>query len=134
MDFEILMTIRTNNFNDTNVKKKIETLWKINKLSVEEQFARGKNVACIYHSYQSNYNGDYSVSICKEGQLFKKDFDTSLYKWKKYEVDASDELGIMKAWEKIWMEEENNMIERIYDFDYELYSPDGSVSICVAIE
>lgn len=72
MDFEILMTIRTNNFNDTNVKKKIETLWKINKLSVEEQFARGKNVACIYHSYQSNYNGDYSVSICKEGQLFKR--------------------------------------------------------------
>lgn len=40
----------------------------------------------------------------------------------------------MKAWEKIWMEEENNMIERIYDFDYELYSPDGSVSICVAIK
>lgn len=36
MDFEILMIIRINNFNDINVKKKIEILWKINKLSVEE--------------------------------------------------------------------------------------------------
>lgn len=38
-----------------------------------------------------------------------------------------------KTWNQIWDDEKNQLIDRVYDFDYEEYLPDGQVRIKVAV-
>lgn len=50
-----------------------------------------------------------------------------------YKVDVNDKLGVINTWQKIWLDEENHKINRVYDFDFEQYKPNGEISIVVAI-
>lgn len=74
----------------------------------------------IYHSYQKDFKGDYSMTICEE-ELLDKYFDKSNYWWKTYEVAQENQLDLVETWLKIWMEEEQKIIQRAYDFDYAVY-------------
>lgn len=133
MKFLISNTIRTNNFHDPDIQTKLIALWKENEPFVKQAFGQGKTVAAVYHHYESNYKGDYSVSICKETDTDAA-FDTSKYHWKEYAVDGSDNLGIINTWKQIWSDEEAQLINRVYDFDFEKYKPNGEVSILIAVQ
>ena len=133
MKFSISNTIRTNNFKDAAIQEKIMGLWQQSTAFVAQAKEQGKSIAAIYHDYESDYKGDYSLSICKENET-EEDFDTSKYQWKEYKVDSSDELGVLNAWKKIWSEEEAQIIQRVYDFDFENYPPAGEISIFIAVQ
>lgn len=132
MKFTLLDTKRTNNFNDPDIQRKIMSLWEKNTADIEIFMKEGLKIACIYHNYESNYKGDYSVSICKEDNINGL-LDTSKYTWKEYKVDTKDELGVINTWRSIWSDEENEKIQRVYTFDFEQYSPNGDISIFVAV-
>ncbi|MDO4667756.1 MAG: effector binding domain-containing protein [Streptococcus sp.] len=132
MKFSIIDSKRTNNFSDPKIETKIMSLWKDNFSEIDIIKNEKLSIASVYHDYESNYKGDYTVSICKEDNL-KGNFDTERYKWKEYKVDNDDEMGIYNTWKKIWSDEENNIIERVYDFDFEHYKSNGEISIFVAI-
>lgn len=133
MKFSILNTTKTNNFHDPEIQTKIMGLWEESGETIQRALKEGKVAACIYHDYASNYKGDYLVSIAIEDSRSGA-FDTSVYQWKEYPVDESDKLGVLKTWEKIWEEEEQHLIKRVYAFDFESYRPDGRVAIHVAIQ
>lgn len=133
MKFLISNTIRANNFNDSDIQEKLLSLWQQNGSFVAHTKKLKKNVAAVYHDYESDYKGDYSVSICKETKVDSV-FDTSKYQWKEYEVDVSDKFGIFNTWKKVWADEEANIIHRVYDFDFESYAPTGEVSIFIAVQ
>ncbi|MGM0125213.1 hypothetical protein IGI37_002611 [Enterococcus sp. AZ194] len=133
MKFSILKSERTNNFTDPAIQTKILSLWEINASTVQETFEKGGTIVCVYHAYQTNYKGDYSVSLCPE-EVADGIFDTTKYQWKEYIVDSDDKLGVINTWQKIWAEEDNQQIKRVYDFDFEQYKANGEVSIFVAID
>ena len=118
MKFSIMATERTNNFTDPAIQAKITGLWEKNSEAVKKAAEKGKVIACVYHEYESNYQGD---------------FDTEKYTWKKYTVDRRDAQGILTTWRQIWSEEENQQLQRRYSFDFEQYAPDGEVTIFIAI-
>ena len=113
MKFTIMDTKRTNNFNDPDIKQKINSLWKENANSVNVAKRQGLTIASVYYDYESNYKGDYSISLCKESNS-NADFDTTKYQWKEYKVNPKDKLGIPKTWNKIWNDEKKHLIKRVY--------------------
>lgn len=133
MKFSIMATERTNNFTDSAIQAKITGLWEKNSEAVKKAAEKGMVIACVYHEYESNYQGDYAVSLCFE-ETEQADFDTDKYTWKKYPVDRRDAQGILTTWRQIWSEEENQQLQRKYSFDFEQYAPDGEVAIFIAIE
>jgi len=132
MKFLILDSERTNNFTDPNIQTKIMSLWEKNSLGIKQFLKEDLTIACVYHEYQTNYKHDYTVSLCKEDNT-NGVFDTSKYQWEVYKVDVNDKLGVINTWQKIWLDEENHKINRVYDFDFEQYKPNGEISIAVAI-
>jgi hypothetical protein len=103
-----------------------------NSLGIKQFLKEDLTIACVYHEYQTNYKDDYTVSLCKEDNT-NGVFDTSKYQWEVYKVDVNDKLGVINTWQKIWLDEENHKINRVYDFDFEQYKPNGEISIAVAI-
>ncbi|MGG5371622.1 hypothetical protein [Enterococcus sp. AZ196] len=61
MKYIFSSTIRTNNFTDDNVQEKIAGLWKKNESLVTQ--AKEQKIAGVYHDCESDYKGDYSLSI-----------------------------------------------------------------------
>lgn len=131
MKFTILDTERTNNFNDGDIQNKITALWERNIAIIKKASQRGLVTACIYYQYVSDYHGDYSVSLCIEDN--NGVFDTSKYSWQEYKV-SNIENGVITTWQTIWSNEDQHKINRAYSFDFERYSPNGDVSILVAVK
>lgn len=132
MKLAILDTKRTNNFNDAALQEKMVALWQHNMPAVKKASNEGLTVGCVYCNYESNYQGDYSVALCKEDSNSGV-FDTANNSWKEYPVDSNDKLGIIHTWQKIWSDEDEQKIDRAYTFDFEQYLPNGTISILVAI-
>jgi hypothetical protein len=132
MKLKILDTLETNDFEDPKRPTKMAVLWGQNFTKIKEAFSNEKIVGYVYHSYESNYKQNCQVSLCVEDEK-EGEFDTWYGRWKTYEVDFSDPLGLSKTWEKIWEDEEKGILNRAYIFDYEAYYPDGTLVIKVSV-
>ncbi|RLL48343.1 AraC family transcriptional regulator [Oceanobacillus piezotolerans] len=132
MRLSIISSIKTNNFNDEHVMEKITEMWKeaSSHLKMNAITTYG-----IYHNYESNYKGDYTLSVGIENNNGKTFIEIpENVKFEIYKVETSDEQGIFHTWRKIWNQEEAGTIERAYSIDYEKYYPNGKVEIYIAIK
>jgi len=69
----------------------------------------------VYNDYESDYRGDYLLSIAIEennGEAFN--WNPEKHENKVFQVDTTDEQGIFKTWSKIWKQEETGLIERAW--------------------
>ncbi|MFU0790456.1 MAG: effector binding domain-containing protein [Virgibacillus proomii] len=134
MKLNLLRSIRTNNFNDNQLIKKMEHMWK--EASSKLKHHKG-NVYGVYYDYESNYKGDYSLGVAINDRDSNVDnrmiMEIPDVKYKIFDVDTTDELGIMKAWSKIWELEESGSLKRAYTYDYEKYDPNGNIEIYIAV-
>ncbi len=131
MKLKILSTVRTNNFSDSEMMNKIGSLWSQNEEIVKNAFQTNQPVFAVYYNYDSDYRGNYNVSLCIISQE-DSNFDSSIYNWKKYSVDSTSETGIIDTWKQIWDDEDGNVLNRLYAFDFEQYNADGSISIGIS--
>ncbi|UFT98411.1 effector binding domain-containing protein [Radiobacillus kanasensis] len=132
MKMYMINSIRTNNFSDKEIMEKIQTMW-------EESSSKLENyngiVYGIYFDYESDYKGDYSLSVAIED-----DHGDSLVeipndeKYEVFKVDATNEQGIIKTWNKIWQLEEAGSLDRVYSYDFEKYYSNGEIEIHIAIK
>ncbi|UPG63677.1 effector binding domain-containing protein [Metabacillus endolithicus] len=133
MNLAIINTIRTNNFKDETIMQKITEMWKeaYSLLNNQDIVTYG-----LYYQYESNYKGDYSLSVAIEGSS-ENNSEINISNTSKYEifkVDSSDEYGILNTWKEIWEREERGKLDRAYSYDFEKYYPDGQVEIYIAIK
>jgi len=119
--------IKTNNFTDTEVVQKITSAW--SKVPQGEMVKYG-----IYHSYESNYKGDYFLSVGTEEVKTDNYIELEELKYEIFEVDTSVENSILETWKNIWEQEEKNILKRTYILDYEKYYPNGKIEIYISIE
>ena len=63
MELKIIEKIRTNNFNDENVMQKITDMWKKASTVLSN---KNDNVYGLYHEYESDYKGDYTLCVTIE--------------------------------------------------------------------
>ncbi|WP_089743524.1 GyrI-like domain-containing protein [Gracilibacillus ureilyticus] len=129
MNLSIINSTRTNNFNDKDIMQKITELWK----EASPHLPENENTYGVYHEYESDYKGDYSLSIAKEDEIGSIEIPMNA-KYKIFYVDTTDEQGVFHAWSNIWEQEEAGLIERAYTFDFEKYLPNGEIEIHIAIK
>ncbi|WP_042221987.1 effector binding domain-containing protein [Oceanobacillus manasiensis] len=131
MELKILNRVRTNNFNDKQVLQKITDLWK--GASTDLSKHQG-NTYGLYHEYESNYKGDYSLGIAIEGKSETTVVIPDEAKYEVFHVNTDEEQGIFNKWNEIWKKEENGQLKRAYTYDFEKYYQDGKIEIYIAIE
>lgn len=132
MNLKIIKTIRTNNFKDNDIIKKITNMWSETSSLLKNS---DKVIYGLYYDYQSNYKGDYSLSIAIEENGKESSIEiTDTSKYEIFKVDTEDENGILNAWNEIWDLEEKGLLERAYTYDYEKYYPNGQIDIHIAIK
>ncbi|MCR6109978.1 effector binding domain-containing protein [Bacillus sp. A301a_S52] len=132
MNLLLIKSTRTNNFNDDLVLQKITELWKIASANLADH---DDSLYGLYHDYESDYKGDYTLSVAIK--TTEESADLSLPENEKYEVfhvDTTDEQGVFKAWQKIWHLEESGELNRTYSYDYEEYRVNGDINIYIAIK
>ncbi|WHY85821.1 AraC family transcriptional regulator [Neobacillus novalis] len=132
MKLTTINSIRTNNFSDDRVMQKITELWK----NASNCLAKYENITYgVYHEYESDYKGDYSLSIGIEDNGEKPVIEIPDYeKYEIFKVDTGEEQGIFNTWSKIWDQEESGTLKRAYSYDYEKYYPNGEIEIHIAIK
>jgi hypothetical protein len=131
MKLAIINSVRTNNFHDDKMMQKIIGLWKgaSSQLTEHEGIRYG-----VYHEYADDYKGDYSLSVCVEGNVEPSMEIPNSNTYEIFPVDTADEQGIIKAWKKIWQLEESGIIHRAYSYDFEKYYPNGEIEIHIAVK
>lgn len=127
------VTIRTNN--TAEGMKKIEEIWSdviSGKLPVlfdsEHRFQQGISPISMYSNYATDENGDYDLSILGVTVDFFRQMELLVQDghYKKYDVsDDGGDLGVCtrQAWEKVWEEQKNGTVKRIFTKDYESAVP-----------
>ncbi|MBC6309437.1 hypothetical protein HCJ66_07700 [Listeria sp. FSL L7-1582] len=114
---------RTNNFNDPDVATKIGNLWAdAQKLQQTSATFYG-----IYADYESDYLGDYTVSIASN-MPHSENTKKIMIPEQPYQV-FNVEKDVFATWQEIW----NTELNRSYHFDYEEYAPDGSIRIYIGL-
>ncbi|EKN64132.1 effector binding domain-containing protein [Schinkia azotoformans] len=132
MKLYLINSTRTNNFNDEQMLGKIKTLWGEATRKLE---SHQNSVYGVYYDYESDYKADHSLSVAIEdnnGNTFIEIPSNEIYEV--FKVDTTDEQGIIKAWSKIWEQEEAGSLKRAYSYDFEKYNPNGEIEIHIAIK
>ncbi|MFC7686997.1 effector binding domain-containing protein [Ureibacillus sp. GCM10028918] len=132
MKLTIIKSSRTNNFNDEHMLQKISDLWKD---ASDTLVKHENNIYGIYHNYESNYKGDYSLSIAIENNGEEPAIVISdSGKYEIFSVDKDDQQGVFNTWSKIWGQEETGSLKRAYSYDFEKYYPNGDIEIYIAVK
>ncbi|MFD0713295.1 GyrI-like domain-containing protein [Paenibacillus sp. GCM10027626] len=136
MKLSLIRQTRTNNFDDPEMMNKIQELWKQASQQLHDP------AACtygVYFDYASDYRGDYSLGVAVEAKDVA-DTPHSLIDipasaaYQIFKVDAQDELGVVKAWQKVWEQEGAGQLKRAYTVDYEKYNADSTIEIYIAVQ
>lgn len=131
MKLKVINSIRTNNFNDERLMQRITELWQ----KASDRLADQKGITyAVYHKYESDYKGDYSLSITVE----EDDGEPSLEipnnaKYEIFIVDTTVEHGVINTWKEIWAREDAGTLDRAYSFDFEKYYPNGEIEVYIAL-
>ncbi|KWW11426.1 MULTISPECIES: effector binding domain-containing protein [Peribacillus] len=131
MKLKVINSIRTNNFNDERLMQRITELWQ----KASDRLADHQGIThAVYHKYESDYKGDYSLSITVEDD----DGEPSLeipnnVKYEIFIVDTKVEHGVINTWKEIWAREDAGTLERAYSFDFEKYYPNGEIEVYIAL-
>ena len=132
MKLTVINSVRTNNFNDDLLLQKISGLWKdaSSRLTGQDSIVYG-----VYHTYESNYKGDYTLSIALEDSQNQPSLEIpNNTKYEIFNVDTADEQGTLNTWKTIWEREESGTLNTAYTYDFEKYYPNGEIEVFIAIK
>ncbi|MBE1442788.1 GyrI-like domain-containing protein [Paenibacillus sp. OAS669] len=132
MKLTIINDVRTNNFNDYLLLQKITGLWKeaSNSLTNRDIIIYG-----VYHDYESDYKGDYTLSVAFEDSKSESSLEIpDSAEYEIFNVDSAEEQGVINTWRKIWERENSGTLKRAYTYDFEKYYPNGEIEIYIAIK
>ncbi len=131
MELTIINKIRTNNFNDKSVMKKITNMWK--DASADLSNHKG-NIYGLYYEYESDFKGNYTLGIAIEGKNEPSIVIPHDIKYEIFNVNIDEEQGILNTWNEIWKQEEKGKLKRAYTYDFEKYYPNGDIAIFIAVK
>ncbi|HWI49612.1 MAG TPA: effector binding domain-containing protein [Rummeliibacillus sp.] len=131
MNLKLINTIRTNNFNDKNVMKKIKNMWE--EASIELSNFDGC-IYGLYFDYETDYKGDYHLGVAIEDEVKGTINLNDNIKYEVFKVSTKLENGIFNTWMEIWDKEKEGHLKRAYTFDYEKYYPNGDIEIYIAVD
>lgn len=132
MKLKVINSVRTNNFNDDLLLHKITKLWEQASKELHNQVV---TIYGVYHNYESDYKGDYLLSIAIEDNNCEPLLEIPNHtKYEIFKVDTGHDQGIVNTWKQIWERENAGILARAYSYDFEKYYPDGEIEIYIALK
>ncbi len=125
------LSLRTNNWNDPEIIEKVTDLW---AEALQLLPNHTGSIFGVYHNYESNYQGDYDLSIAISTEKPRDNAITLGDHYREFSVLLNQPSSIFEAWQKIWKMEEQGELNRQYDADYEEYRADGTVAIFISLK
>lgn len=126
-------SVRTNNF-AVDMGEKIGGLWQ----QVMAEIGGTAPIYGVYHEYESDYSGDYTLSLAVESPEQGKKLILDEGNYQIFPVELTPEEpsrnNVAETWQKIWGLEQAGDMKRRYAKDYEKYEKDGTVAIYISIE
>lgn len=123
-----LASTKTNNFNDPEMATKIQQVWSKAMKNITEP----TTIYGVYHDFDSDFKGDYRLSVATKNKMTDTSFTIdSQTNYQAFKVDTTQEMGVYQTWQKIWSLEEEGKLQRAYQFDYECYNENGTVTIYI---
>lgn len=126
-------SVRTNNL-AADMGEKIGGLWQ----QVVAEIGPTAPIYGVYHDYETNYLGDYTLSLAVESSETGRKIilDEGNYQIFPVELTPDDPSrnNVAETWQRIWALEQAGNLHRRYEKDYEKYEQDGSVAIYISIE
>ena len=119
----ILESVRTNTFKESFAAD-AGAVWQ----TASARFTESAVKYGIYHNYESDFKGDYDLTVAVDSPQ-SGDSMTLEGNYHIFPVDMNGENPIVAAWAQIWAQP----LRRAYTKDFEKYSPDGTVSIYIAV-
>lgn len=129
MNIYELAAVRTNNFKDLEMENKIQQVW----AEAQGKLRGDGNLYGIYHEFENDYKGDYTLSIANESAEGRSLIIDDKANYRVFPVDRTRELAVYQTWQAIWALEEQGVLKRAYRLDYEKYDVDGSIDIFIEI-
>lgn len=111
--------------------QKITDMWKGASTELSEHEG---NVYGLYHEYESDYRGDYTLCVAVEVENEPSITTAEDTKYKVFKVNTDAEQGIFNTWSEIWNKEKEGKLERAYTCDFEKYYTDGNIDIYIAVK
>lgn len=128
---QALLSLRTNNFNDPEIIDRVTDLWDQALKTLPDHEG---SVFGVYHNYESNYQGDYDLSVAIATDQHDNGTITLGDHYREFKVTMNQPSSIVEAWKSIWQMEEKGELQRQYDADYEEYRTNGTVSIFISLK
>lgn len=133
MNIYELAAVRTNNFAQ-DMGEKIGGLWQEVMSTLEHK----TTIYAVYHEYESDYSGDYTLSLATKSQESSRLITLDDGNYQVFEVEGPSEAdptkNVFSTWQEIWALERDGQLNRRYQTDYEKYDEDGRVAIYIGIE
>lgn len=126
----IVDEIRTNNFSDIDIIKKIKRLWMNAMDKIDDDVNLIKYA--VYYDYEKDYRKDYTMAIVLDEYEDGREIKIS-DKYIVYKVDTQRDNAIYKAWKEIWELDCRGEIKRAYLVDFEKYYPDERIEIYISV-
>ena len=126
-----ILSLRTNNFNDPKIIERVTDLWAKALKTLADHHG---SIYGVYHNYESNYQGDYDLSISIATEQLQDNTITLGHNYREFPIALNQPSSIVEVWQNIWQMEENGELDRQYDADYEEYRSDGKVSIFISLK
>ena len=126
----IIDSCRLSNFEGSSLLEKVSKVWDSAKNYTGIKYG-------VYHDYESNYKGDYTLTVGTEDYFNKLEtMEIANNKYKIFDVDTSNKFKnpILETWKLIWRLEERGLLERNYILDFEKFHLDGKIEIYIGIK
>lgn len=126
-----ILSLRTNNFSDPKIIERVTDLWAKALKTLADYHG---SIYGVYHNYESNYQGDYDLSISIATEQLHDNTITLGHNYREFAIALNQPSSIVEVWQSIWQMEKNGELDRQYDADYEEYRADGTVSIFISLK
>ncbi|MBL1229060.1 hypothetical protein IW492_07410 [Enterococcus sp. BWB1-3] len=102
-----------------------------------EQVVSGSMIYAVYHEYESDFTGDYTLSISAEsfeGKEIHLDDETCEIFPVEPAPSHLSKQNVFNTWQKIWSLEKEGKLNRRYQKDFEKYEQGGSIAIYISVK
>lgn len=122
--------VRTNNFKG-NVMTDIGGLWERALVKLKDNKS---DVYAIYHEYESDYKGDYTLSVATVDPHSSIVIELDDSTREILPVTGINKQDTVAVWQSIWERENAGTMSRLYTQDFEVYHTDGTITVHIAVE
>ena len=123
-------SVRTSNSREMSPHGQIKGLWQ--HYCESAAFSASETAFAVYSDYETDRDGDYTVTV---GKASEAGIEVSAGTYLIFTSEGRSPEAIGNAWNRVWLYFSTcDTYIRTFKTDYEVYAPDGAVTLHIGVE